>query len=128
MYKRSLIYSLKIWAVCIILSPALCYIFANNYSEAFDVRYFFVFWAYSLLYGLVLSLPGYFLFLLANFYLGFRKWSDLTKKVVLGGWASLLIVASVILVFGHDDSVFLAFTIKLAFSYILSVICAIIFV
>jgi hypothetical protein len=127
MYKSSLIFSLKVWSVSIIASPVLYYAWTNNYSEAFAVENFFGFLALSFIYGLILSLPCYALFLFANFYVGFRKWSDLEKRIALGLLAALLIAALIYSLFGHDDKVFLASTIKLAICYILSAGCAIVF-
>lgn len=127
MYKSSLIYSLKIWIISIIVSPVIYYIWTNNYSEAFAVGNFFGFWAFSFIYGVILSSPCYALFLLANFYVSSRDWSDIEKKIGLGVCATLLTVILLYLLFGHDDKVFLASTIKLTVCYILTAICAIIF-
>jgi hypothetical protein len=127
MYKSSLIYSLKIWIISIIVSPVIYYIWTNNYSEAFAMGNFFGFWAFTIMYGLILSSPCYALFLLVNFYVNSRKWRDVGKKIGLGLWATLLTLALFYLIFGHDDKIFLAYTIKLAMCYILAVICAIIY-
>jgi hypothetical protein len=127
MRKKALIYSLKVWGVSIIVSPVVYYAWTKNYSEAFEPGNFFGFWAFSLIYGLVLSLPCYILFLFANYYVGSRNWSDLGKKMGLGVWGTLLILALIYLIFGHDDNIFLPSTIKMAVSYILSANFALIF-
>jgi hypothetical protein len=127
MYKSSLIYSLKVWIISIIVSPVVYYFWTNDYSEAFAVGNFFGFWAYSLFYGFIWSSPCYALFLLANFYISSRKWRHLGKKIGLGLWVSLLTITLFYLLFGRDDKVFLVYTIKLTICYILSLICAIIF-
>ena len=127
MFKHALIYSLKVWTVGIIVSPVLYYIWTYNYSEAFVPGNFLGFWALSSTYGLILSLPCYALFPAAIIYSNSRKWSGVEKKVGLGLWATLLIIALIYLIFGHDDKVFLESTIKLAACYILSVACAIVY-
>jgi len=127
MYKSSLIFSLKIWIISIIVSPVIYYIWTNNYSEPLAMGNFFGFWALSFVYGVILSSPCYALFVLANFYVSSRHWSDIEKKIGLGLWATLLTIALLYLIFGHDDKVFLASTVKLTICYILTAICAIIF-
>jgi len=127
MFKHALIYSLKIWLSSVVVAPILYYVWTYNYSETFAAGNFFGFWALSIIYGLILSLPCYALFMLASFYLRSKGSRVLGKKIGLGLWAALLIIALTYVIFGHDDKVFLESTIKLAACHILSVASAIIY-
>ena len=127
MFKHALIYSLKVWLSSIVVSPILYYTWTYNYSNDFAAGNFFGFWALSIIYGLILSLPCYALFLIAIFYLSTRISGATGKKIGLGLLAALLIMALIYLIFGHDDKVFLEPTIRLAVCYILSVSGAIVY-
>lgn len=127
MFKHSLIYTLRIWLGSIVVSPIVYYFWSHNYSESLSAGNFFGFWALSIIYGLILSLPCYALFLTATFYLSTTRLGSLGTKIGLGLWAAVLIIALMYLLFGHDDKVFLESTITLTASYMLSVTCAILF-
>ena len=102
MYKRSLIFALKIWVVSIIVSPLLVYVWADYYSDPNAVGNVFDFWVLSSIYGLLWSSPYFALFLLANFYFTSRKWTALRKKIGLCLWAAFLILAMIYFLFGFS--------------------------
>lgn len=122
MYKSALIYSLKIWIICIIVSPVLFYLWANLYSDPYATWNFFDFWVLSSLYGLMWSSPCFALFLLANFYVGSKNWTALGKKIVLAIWAALLLLILVYILFGISIP-----TIKMMTCYLITIICETIF-
>ena len=103
--KRTLIYSLKVWLTCVVVSPVLyCNIEALSESSlskglVADGGFFL----YSLPFGLVLSLPSWVMFWLSLHSVNMLNWGLVTTKLLISVIAVILTALPFVLLFGTDD-------------------------
>jgi hypothetical protein len=103
--KQSLIYSLKVWLTSVILSPFLFTIIdiIIHQNILYDYKNAIGFIGYSIIYGLILSIPSWLLLLLVIVIVS--KWGIVIglKKTVLTIAGAILSLLPFYLLFRNDD-------------------------
>lgn len=125
--KETLFYTLKVWISSVVLGPVMYsasdILFEPKRSDDFSCSLSFI--AFSVPYGLILSVPSFVILWLTTYGISRLKLSIMATKLWLSIVGTVLTALPFALIFGHDDPSGYLSTIAWATSYSLVIVVGI---
>lgn len=118
-------YAIKVWLTAVVIAPLLVIFLLMDYSApGQDVAGLLAFWIYSLVLGLIFSIPSFIALYLCVRMVNRQPWASVYKKLLLAPAGVVLAALPFYIVFCQDDAITQAFNIKWAACYALSIVAA----